>query len=78
MVWEEFNCIGHSYTIGYWKVALVILVVLECWPNVEPLAGMFSPGFLFPSPVMDGYFATRWCQWCCIVVKVPMDHCISG
>ena len=53
----EHHGVGDSSAACTRDVAPVVPVMVECWPNVEPMGTMWGPRSSFICSVMDDYFA---------------------
>ena len=53
----EYHGVGDSSAACTRDVALVVPVMVEGWPNVEPMGTVWGPSAAFIGSVMDDYFA---------------------
>ena len=74
---EEFHCVRDPSAFGFGEVTAVVSVMIESWSDIETSTSMLSPRSSFTRSVMDGYLASWGPQWCSVVVKVSMNHCIG-
>ena len=57
MVRKEFNCVRDADGFCFRNVALIVMVMMVGWSNVESLGSVGSPGWAFICAVVDNYFA---------------------
>ena len=57
---KEFNSVRYTYGFCSWNVALIVMVMMIGWSNIESLGSVVSPGWAFSCAVVNNNLASSW------------------
>ena len=76
-MWVEHHGVGDSSAACTRDVALVVPVMVEGWPNVEPMGAVWGPRSAFICSIMYDNLTSQWRQRGLVEIKGTMDLCIG-
>ena len=78
MVRKEFNCVRDADGFSCRDAALIVMVMMVGWSNVESLGSVGSPGWAFIGAVGNNDFAAHRSEGSVIENEIAVDLCVGG